>query len=163
MTNDYTILIRKLHEADSYSYEARVREFPDLVIYAETHAQAYEETADLLHEIIEDLSEEGRSIPNTIMPNDNYSGRVTLRITKNLHYYLAQQAQNERVSLNQYVNTLLSFSAGYLQSDNRWASTSRNNPNHENISRSARCITDGDMKFNSNDMNKFSEIGAISA
>ena len=146
MTNDYTILIRKLGEAGSDSYEARVREFPDLVIYAETHAQAYEETASLLHEIIEDLFEEGRSIPNTIMPNDDYSGRVTLRITKNLHHYLTQQAQNERVSLNQYVNTLLSFSSGYMQSDNRWVSTPGDNPNHKNISRSAPRIIARDMK-----------------
>ncbi|WP_424946024.1 toxin-antitoxin system HicB family antitoxin [Candidatus Spongiihabitans sp.] len=163
MTNDYTILIRKLGEAGSDSYEARVREFPDLVIYAEDHAQAYEEIADLIHEIIEDLSKEGRSIPNTIMPNDDYSGRVTLRITKNLHYYLAQQSQNERVSLNQYVNTLLSFSAGYLESDNRWVSTPRDNPNHKNISRSTPRTITTNMKFNSNDMNKFSEIGKVAA
>lgn len=163
MTNDYTILIRKLSEDGSYSYEARIREFPDLVIYAETHAQAYEEAADLLHEIIEDLTEEGRSIPNTIMPNDDYSGRVTLRIAKNLHYYLAQQAQNERVSLNQYVNTLLSFSSGYMQSDNRWVVITGDNPNHKNILGGALRITAKSMKFNSNDMNKFSEIGNIAA
>lgn len=163
MTNDYTILIRKLSENGSDSYEARVREFPDLVIYAETHAQAYEETADLIQELIEDLSEEGRPIPNTIMPNDDYSGRLTLRISKNLHHYLAQQAQNEQTSLNQHVNTMLSFSAGYLHSNNRWFTTIRDNPNHKNISGSVQSTFVIDIKSISNSTNKFSEIGEIAA
>ncbi len=135
------------------------------MIYAETHAQAYEEAADLLHEIIEDLTEEGRSIPNTIMPNDDYSGRVTLRIAKNLHHYLTQQAQNERVSLNQYVNTLLSFSSGYMQSasDNRWVVITGDNPNHKNILGGAQQIITESMNFNVNCMYKVLEVGEVAA
>lgn len=40
------------------------------------------------------------------------SGKLLIRIPKNLHAVLAKQAQNEGVSLNQYILTLLSFRAG---------------------------------------------------
>mgnify|MGYP001380155099 CR=1 FL=1 len=55
--------------------------------------------------------EEGLPIPE---PNENdsgYSGRIALRTPKSLHRRLAQSAQREGVSLNQYLLYLVSRDA----------------------------------------------------
>ena len=58
------------------------------------------------------LEEHGKSVPPPIVPMDDYSGRVTLRLPKTLHRALAMAADEEGVSLNSYLVSLLSqFSA----------------------------------------------------
>lgn len=43
-----------------------------------------------------------------------YSGKIVLRMPRNLHRILAEQAEHEDVSLNQYMVSLLSFNSGRL-------------------------------------------------
>lgn len=43
---------------------------------------------------------------------DDYSGKFTLRVPKSIHKKLVEQSIKEEVSLNQFVNTLISYQLG---------------------------------------------------
>ena len=53
------------------------------------------------------FAETGRPFPLPVRPQDQYSGRVTLRLPKSLHRALANAAEEEGVSLNQHLVTAL--------------------------------------------------------
>jgi antitoxin HicB len=56
--------------------------------------------------------EDGVEIPEPRDP-DAFSGRFLLRIPKSLHAELAERAELEGVSLNQYVSTTLARAVGH--------------------------------------------------
>lgn len=60
---------------------------------------------------IESALEDGISIPEP-KNNVNYSGKFLIRVPKSLHRTLAEQAKEEGISLNQYINYKLSESVG---------------------------------------------------
>jgi antitoxin HicB len=78
-----------------------------------TQGETLEETMANIQEArelwIETAYEMGDPIP---LPNNiiEYSGKLLLRMPKSLHRDLAQQAETESVSLNQYISSLLSRS-----------------------------------------------------
>ena len=59
-TQDYGITIRRVIEEGEECFEARVRELPDVVEYADSHEEAYElavdtiETTEATYKILED-------------------------------------------------------------------------------------------------------------
>lgn len=61
---------------------------------------------------LEVLQEQGKTPPNPSETPEDYSGRVTLRVPKNLHRRLALAAEDEAISLNQYLVSLLGFHVG---------------------------------------------------
>lgn len=61
------------------------------------------------------LEENGQPAPPPIVPVDDYSGRVTLRVPKSLHRALALAADGEGVSLNAYLVGLLSQFSAYCR------------------------------------------------
>lgn len=108
----YGVTIRRGAFEGEALFEARVREFPDLTEYAETHEEAYALVIDAIETLAAALEQEGRAVPPPIVPPDDYSGRVTLRLPKSLHRALAHAAEDEGVSLNSLlVNLLSQFSA----------------------------------------------------
>ncbi len=52
--------------------------------------------------------EEGMTIPEPKLNNEDYSGKLVVRMPKSLHKVLAEKAKEENVSLNQYINYQLS-------------------------------------------------------
>ena len=54
---DYGITIRRVIEEGEACFEARVRELPDVVEYADTHGEAYELVIDTLETTEEALKE----------------------------------------------------------------------------------------------------------
>jgi predicted HicB family RNase H-like nuclease len=56
--------------------------------------------------------EDGVEIPKPRDPA-SFSGRFLLRLPRGLHAELARQAEEEGVSLNQYVTTMLAGAAGW--------------------------------------------------
>ncbi len=108
----YGVSIRRDVFDGEMLFEARVREFPYLHEYAKSWEEAYELVIDAIETLAPMLEEEGKPIPTPIVPIDDYSGRVTLRLPKSLHRALANAAEGEGVSLNSYLVSLLSqFSA----------------------------------------------------
>lgn len=108
----YNISLRRLTVDGEVLYEARVREFPDATEYADSAQEAYELALDTIETSLEVLEELRKPVPNPSEVIDDYSGRITLRVPKSLHRSLAEQAEHEGISLNQYLVSLLAFHAG---------------------------------------------------
>lgn len=109
---DYNISLRQIGTSDKPLFEARVREFPDAIDYAENREEAYELVLETIEASLEVLEERGKRPPEPVEPNDDYSGRITLRVPKTLHRGLAEQADHENISLNQYLVSLLAYHVG---------------------------------------------------
>lgn len=109
---DYGITVRRVIEEGEPCFEARVRELPDVVEYADTFEEAYELAIDTIETTAEALAEQGRAMPGPQPPADDFSGRITLRVPKTLHRALAHLAEDEGVSLNQHIVTVLSYYVG---------------------------------------------------
>ncbi|AUT02544.1 toxin-antitoxin system HicB family antitoxin [Nostoc sp. CENA543] len=90
-------------------YVAQIKDLPGCLTQGET----LEETINNINEArelwIETAYETGDEIP---LPStdENYSGKLLLRMPKSLHRRLAEAAEKENVSLNQYLVFLLSTS-----------------------------------------------------
>lgn len=110
--NSYNISVRQIEVDDQELFEARVRELPDVVDFGETWQEAYELAVDTIETTAEIMAEQGRRMPEPAAVEDDYSGRVTLRVPKTLHRRLAEQAESENISLNQYLVSLLAYHAG---------------------------------------------------
>lgn len=116
----YSILIRMRTLEEEDCYEAKVLEFPDLIEYADTYEEAYELIIDAVETTQAILTEKNREIPSpSTIIDDSYSGRVTLRMPKELHKNIAISANQDGASLNQYLVFLLSFYQGYNSSINQ--------------------------------------------
>ncbi len=83
--------------------------FPDLPGCA-TQVESLDEVGPAAGEIrtlwLESAYEQGLAIPLPSHPEE-YSGKFNLRLPRSLHRELAEEAQRDGVSLNQYVVTLL--------------------------------------------------------
>lgn len=109
---NYNISIRRVLVDDEELFEARIRELPDATEYADTMEEAYELALDTIETTAEIFAEQGRPFPEPASIVEDYSGRVTLRVPKSLHRSLALAAEDEAISLNQYLVSLLAFHAG---------------------------------------------------
>jgi antitoxin HicB len=67
-----------------------------------------------MKEWLEIALEENIPIPEP-RPADQYSGKFNLRIPRTLHRQLAEAAEDEGVSLNQFYNKILAESIGRYQ------------------------------------------------
>lgn len=112
----YTISIRRTI-IDGYTcYEARVSELPDATEYAETYEEAYSLAIETIETTAAIFQEKGKTMPAPKEISDDFSGRVTLRVPNSLHRSLADSAEMENVSLNQYLVGVLSFHTGFCHS-----------------------------------------------
>lgn len=91
---------------DEDGYFARVVELPGCMTWADTIEELWPMVEDAKSAWIEDALEDGDPVPE---PRDleDYSGRVLLRMPKSLHRDLARRAEEDGVSLNQFMTTSL--------------------------------------------------------
>ena len=93
-------------------YTAIIRDLPGCMTQGETLSEAMENIEEARELWIETVYETGKKdvpLPST---ENEYSGRLLLRIPKSLHRHLSEGADNEGVSLNQYILSLLSEANG---------------------------------------------------
>jgi antitoxin HicB len=108
----YTISI--VHDRDddgNAGYVAEVKELPGCISQGETVEEAAASIMDAMAGWISVAMEDGLEIPEPRDPA-SFSGRFLLRISRSLHADLARQAEEEGVSLNQYVATTLARVTG---------------------------------------------------
>ncbi|MDE0024445.1 MAG: toxin-antitoxin system HicB family antitoxin [Spirochaetaceae bacterium] len=103
----YNITVRECVFEGEPLFEARVKELPDVREYAESAQEAYDLAIDTIETAAGMFAETGRPFPPPTSPQDEFSGRVTLRIPRSLHRALASAAEDEGVSLNQHLVTAL--------------------------------------------------------
>jgi predicted HicB family RNase H-like nuclease len=99
----YAITVRKVLADGEELWRATVRELPDLAEFAETREEAVELALDAIETLKSAAREERRPFPEPIEDEEEYSGRVTLRMSKSMHRVTALRAVDEGVSLNSYI------------------------------------------------------------
>ena len=109
----YEVGVKKVIDEDGEYFQGSVKEFPDLNVYAETYVEAYESIIETIQASISLLTEQNKAIPQPLEVIEGYSGRITLRMPKTLHREISINAKSEGVSLNQYILTAVSHSAGF--------------------------------------------------
>ena len=107
----YIISIKKVFIDDEWLFRATVKELPHVAEYAESYGEAYDLALDAIETLSEMAQEAGREFPEPLTEEEEFSGRITLRMPKSLHRKLADQAETEDVSLNHYLVTVLSYAA----------------------------------------------------
>jgi antitoxin HicB len=96
-----------LYRDQEGGYVAEIEDLPGCITEGENLDETMEAIENARHAWLETAIEDGNEIP--CPRNDaQYSGKFIARIPKYLHRQLAEQAKKEGVSLNQYVETILS-------------------------------------------------------
>lgn len=93
------------------TYFGRVVELPGCMTEGETGAEALANLDDAMRSWIEVKLEDGDAIPDPLT-TDSYSGKFLTRVPRSLHRELAQRADREGISLNQFVLSTLSKTIG---------------------------------------------------
>ncbi len=103
LTLDYTIRLKKNGDE---SYFVEVEELPGCFSEADSKQEALVMIEDAKKVWIETALERSIAIPEPAQ--NDYSGKLHLRLPKFLHRVLAHQAKREGVSLNTYITSSLS-------------------------------------------------------
>lgn len=92
--------------AEDSEHVATVAEFPSLSWLAPTPEEALSGLADLVREVVADLTANGEPVPEPLSERA-YSGRFVVRVPTELHRRLAIEAAEQHVSLNRLVSERL--------------------------------------------------------
>jgi antitoxin HicB len=108
MSLPYTIEMRQDSEGGWF---VRVKELRGCMSEGDTPEEAATMIREAMELWLEVALEEGIPIPEP-RPEEDYSGKFVVRVPRSLHRELAQTAEQEGVSLNQYINVALAHSVG---------------------------------------------------
>ena len=111
---NYKVEIKKISEDDGGGYLALVPSLPGCMSDGETPEEALENVRDAIFSWIETAKELGREIPESdeYKADDEYSGKLSLRIPKFVHKQLAVRAKEEDCSINQLIQTYIALGLG---------------------------------------------------
>ena len=101
---EYSYSVAWSREDDAFI--GRVTEFPSLAAHGSTQEKALREIRRVVEFVLEDLTSERAEIPVPLGRRE-YSGRLNLRMPRELHRRLAAESAAEGVSLNTLINTKL--------------------------------------------------------
>lgn len=114
MTLDYPVEFFKIPEAYGGGYSAYIRQLGRYAFRGdgETIAEAIADLEEVKEILFEDYLEKGIPIPEPVSEEEkSYSGRFVLRLPVSLHRELAEKAEENDTTLNQYCIHLLSQQA----------------------------------------------------
>ncbi len=111
----YSIVVSKVHEDGEDLFFAYVKEIPDISSYGDSYADVYENCIDSLKVLHADAIENGKIFPHPQkeMPPSAPSGRITLRMSRSMHADISRRADEDGVSLNQWIVEAVSQRRGY--------------------------------------------------
>lgn len=107
----YTIEIIQDRDENNPGWVAKIKELPGCLTQADNFDELEEMIADALRTWLETALEDGIAIPEP-RPEGDYSGKFVLRLPKSLHRELAEQSEEEGVSLNTWVVNVLAKAVG---------------------------------------------------
>jgi len=93
---------------EDQEHVATCAEFPSLSWLDEDEVEALRGIRSLVAETIEDMRANEEAVPAPLADRE-YSGKILLRTTPDVHRRLAIEAAEAKVSLNRYVNAKLSL------------------------------------------------------
>ena len=109
----YTITIRKEDCDGEILYVGRVAEFPNISAFEETFNTTRALIIDSIQALKKIADESQADFPFPYpAPSDEFSGRVTLRLSRSLHAKVSRIAAQEDISVNQYLVTAIATYAG---------------------------------------------------
>lgn len=94
---------------DDQAFIGRVVEFPSLAAHGSAQEKALREIRTVVQYVLEDLAAENEPIPEPLSRR-HYSGKLNLRMPRDLHRRLALESSAQGVSLNHWINTKLTRS-----------------------------------------------------
>jgi predicted HicB family RNase H-like nuclease len=112
-SESYTITIRKEECYGEILYVGRVAEFPNISAFEETFEAARALVLDAI-QTLKKIADEAQAVfPHPYpMQSDEFSGRVTLRLSKSLHAKVSRIAAQEDISVNQFLVTAIASYVG---------------------------------------------------
>ncbi len=109
----YTITIRKEECYGEILYVGRVAEFPNISAFEETFEAAHALVLDAVQTLKKIADEAQADFPHPYpTQSDEFSGRVTLRLSKSLHAKVSRIAAQDDVSVNQFLVTAIASYVG---------------------------------------------------
>jgi antitoxin HicB len=106
----YTMTVKRYDDQGVY-YLAGFVELPDLFMTGATPEEAVKELLVEKPEYFEECIKRGFNIPVPLSAH-KYSGKLNFRMPKRLHEKVATIAENEGVSINQYLLSVVSEAVG---------------------------------------------------
>ena len=103
---------------DDDGFFVEIPDLPGCMTFCEEFNQINEMVEDAKKSWISSRLERGLEVPEPRNEED-FSGKILLRLTKSLHRNLSNQAKREGISLNQYMLSLLSSSSSLREIENR--------------------------------------------
>jgi len=94
-----------------HAWFIRVKELPGCMSQGDDPDDAIEMIRDAMRGWIGVALEEGIPVPEP-QPDEDYSGKFVVRVPRSLHRQLAEAAEREGVSLNQFINVALGIAVG---------------------------------------------------
>ena len=91
---------------DDEAYVARVAEFPSLGAHGDSQEAALRSIQQVVKVVLKDMAASKEPIPQPLGKR-SFSGRLNVRMPGYLHRYLAMEAAQQSVSLNQLINLKL--------------------------------------------------------
>ena len=88
-------------------YVGLCAEFPSLSWLAETPEAALKGASKLVHEVVEDMQQNGETVPDPIATK-HFSGKFMIRVPPEVHRQLTIQSIEAGVSLNRLASAKLS-------------------------------------------------------
>ena len=112
---NYKIELTKLTDEDGGGFLATVPALPGCMSDGETLEEALANVKDAIKCWIETAEEIGRKIPKEewYRSEDDYSGKLSLRIPKSLHKQVSDIANKEGCSINQLIMMYISMGVGF--------------------------------------------------
>lgn len=104
-----------IHKDDEGDFIAEVQELSGCLADGATPNEAFENVREAMRSWIESRLKAGLEVPEP-RADQEFSGKVLLRMPRWLHRRLSQQARTENSSLNQYMVSLLAERCGTGQS-----------------------------------------------
>lgn len=109
----YKMNIYPVETSDGLEWIARVPEINNCGGSGKTIEDAIRDVQENLEFELQLLKEEGKPIPQP--KNNEYSGKLLLRLPKSLHEKIADRAEEEGVSINQFIISCLSEDIGQMR------------------------------------------------
>ena len=100
----YTYRVQWSKEDDAFI--ASCLEFPSLMTHGDSQFDAIDELRIVLGAVLDDISEKNKKAPSPIKERQ-FKGNISLRIPPETHEELFYQANEQELSLNQYITTII--------------------------------------------------------
>ena len=131
-SKNYRIEILKLSDEDGGGFLATVPSLPGCMSDGETQEEALINVRDAIKCWLETAEELGREIPleDGYKSEDDYSGKLSLRIPKSLHKQVTDISSKEGCSINQLIMMYISMGVG-CEFGKKQVNITLNNSNNE--------------------------------